>query len=62
MVEEKRTCGWRTIRKQAMHKVHERIKQREAELGRELSEDEFRDILRITLREEFKKAFEECKA
>jgi hypothetical protein len=61
MSEEPRVCGWREIRRKAMRKVHETIKQKEAEMGRELSESEYREILRTVLGQELKKAFEQCR-
>jgi hypothetical protein len=62
MGEESKICGWKQIRRRAMAKVHDEIKRKEAELGRELSESEYRETLRTVLREEFRKAFEECGA
>lgn len=62
MEEEIRICGWRDIRRKAMKKVHDEIKRRETELGRELTEAEFRDVIRTTLKQELRRAFEECGA
>jgi plasmid stability protein len=62
MGEEIKVCGWRDVRRKAMLKVHDEIKKREAELGRELTEAEFRDLVRATLKEELRKAFAECGA
>jgi hypothetical protein len=54
-------CGWKTIRKEALKKVHARIREKEIELGRELSEAEYRQMLKTVLKEEFARAFETCK-
>jgi len=54
------SCGWREVRRQAFRLAHQKIRQKENELGRELTEDEFRQILRATLREEYARAIAEC--
>jgi len=58
---ERSACGWRTIRSLAMKRVHERIREEERRLGRELSEKEFRSLLSKTLAEELRQAFIECR-
>jgi aldehyde:ferredoxin oxidoreductase len=60
--EELKSCGWRELRKRVMHKVHEGIRKKELELGRELTEPEFRETMRTILKEELRKAFTECGA
>jgi isopropylmalate/homocitrate/citramalate synthase len=62
MSEKLSICGWKTVRREAMKKVHEEIRKRESELGRELTEAEFRETVRTTLREQLRKAFEQCGA
>jgi hypothetical protein len=57
---EIKVCGWKTVRKKAMRRVHEEIRRKEMELGRELTESEYRETLRTVLREELRKAFTEC--
>jgi hypothetical protein len=59
-MEELKVCGWKEVRRKAMRKVHEEIKKKESELGRELTESEYRETLRTVLREELRKAFTEC--
>jgi len=53
-------CGWRTVRRLAMQRVHERIREEEKRLGRELTEPEFRSLLSRALSEELRRAFTTC--
>ena len=53
-------CGWRQIRSRALKLAHQKIREEERRLGRQLTEREFRGLLSRTLKEEFEKAFEAC--
>ena len=57
---EQEVCGWRTLRSLAMRRVHQRIREEEKRLGRELTEPEFRSILSRVLGEELRRAFAAC--
>lgn len=61
MEEEMKGCGWRTIRREAMKRIHQLIKEQETQLQRELTETEFRELLSRELKRAYEEAYKTCR-